>query len=386
MWKDNIEPLLLKRFPDSNQEQLRQAHAFAYGGCLIQDMGYYPFGNKFFSDLTHYVRSGDFVQNLLRESADLDQYAFALGSLAHYCSDNSGHPLINHAVSLSFPRLRARYGDSVTYAEDPKAHLRTEFSFDAVQVAKNRYSSQQYHDFIGFEVSKPVLERAFLKTYGLSLDDVLGRPNLAIGTFRRAASQLMPKLTRIAYLSSKDRMVNDKPSHNKNKYLYNLSRSEYEKEWGKEYRRPGLFARIVAFIVGWTPKIGPLKALDIKMPTHETEDLYLKSVNKTVANFRRELTNELNGQLDLPNLDFDTGEKPHLGEYSLSDKAYARLLDELCRRGVRQIRPDLKQNILGFYSKGEPNLRSKSDIKRWHKTQTDLALLRAVPSASVGKR
>lgn len=386
VWKDNLEPLLKKRFPDATEEQLRKAHAFAYGGCLIQDMGYYPFGSKFFSDLTHYVRSGDFVQNLIKESSDISEYAFALGSLAHYCSDNSGHPLINRAVALSFPKLRAKYGDSVTYAQDPKAHIRTEFAFDAVQVAKNRYSSEQYHDFIGFDVSKPVLERAFIKTYGLTLDDVLGHPDLAIGSFRRAASQLMPRLTRIAFLSSKDPVVKDKPTHNKNKFLYNLSRSAYEKEWGKDYRRPGVFARILAFIVRWTPKIGPLKSLEIKMPSHETEELYLESVNKTVANYRAQLTRELNSQLIIQNMDFDTGEKPRLGEYKLSDETYARLLDELCKRGPSQVRPELKQNILAYYSKGEPKLPDKCAKKRWHKTQTELAILKATPSASVSKR
>ena len=178
LWKDQIKPLLLERYPAATQEELRKAHAYAYGGSLIHDIGYYPFGNEFFSDLTHYVRTGDFVANLIGESADLNEYAFALGALAHYASDNSGHPLINHAVALTFPKLRAKYGEKVTYADSPKAHIRTEFGFDITQVAKNRYTSDQYHDFIGFQVSKPLLERAFLRTYGLPLGKVLGYEDL----------------------------------------------------------------------------------------------------------------------------------------------------------------------------------------------------------------
>src|ERR1700693_6358901 len=189
-WKDDIVPALLKRFPNATPDELLEAHAYAYGGAIIQDIGYYPFGNKFFSDLTHYVRSGDFVANLIREAADVDEYAFALGALAHYSADNSGHPLVNHAVALSFPKLLAKYGETVTYEESPKAHIQTEFGFDITQVAKNRYTSERYHDFIGFEVSKALLERAFLKTYGLRLEEVLGHPDLAIGTFRRAVSQV----------------------------------------------------------------------------------------------------------------------------------------------------------------------------------------------------
>ncbi|MEY2394881.1 MAG: hypothetical protein QOF94_1226, partial [Acidobacteriaceae bacterium] len=146
VWKDNIIPLLKNRFPAATDEELKKAHAFAYGGSLIQDMGYYPFGSKYFSDLTHYVRSGDFIVNMLNEATDLNEYAFALGALAHYAADNSGHPTINKAVGIQFPKLRKKYGDIVTYEDDPKAHIRTEFGFDVTQVAKNRYTSDRYHD------------------------------------------------------------------------------------------------------------------------------------------------------------------------------------------------------------------------------------------------
>src|SRR5512135_39958 len=215
LWKDQIEPLLLKRFPAATPAQLRHAHAYAYGGCLIQDIGYYPFGNEFFSDLTHYVRTGDFITNLLRESADLDQYAFALGALAHYSADNSGHPLVNRAVALAFPKLRAKYGQSVTYADAPRAHIQTEFGFDMTQVAKNRYTSDQYHDRIGFQVSRPLLERAFLETYGLRLEEVMPNVDLAIGTFRRAASQIIPEMTRAALTSYHAELVKENPNFDK---------------------------------------------------------------------------------------------------------------------------------------------------------------------------
>src|SRR5579864_1014468 len=172
LWADQIKPLLLKKYPGTTEDQLTKAHGYAYGGCLIQDMGYYPFGNRFFSDLVHYVRSGDFVVALMHESQDVNEYAFALGALAHYAADLTGHPVVNAAVPIEFPKLRAKYGNTVTFADDPKAHIRTEFGFDVVQVAKQRYSPDSYRNFIGFEVAKPVLERAFLKTYGIELKDV----------------------------------------------------------------------------------------------------------------------------------------------------------------------------------------------------------------------
>src|ERR1700676_502518 len=139
-WDTSIRPLLLKRFPDATKEELKEAHGYAYGGAIIQDMGYYPHGSKFFSDLTHYVRSGDFILALLRDAKDLDGYAFALGALSHYAADNDGHLIgVNQAVPILYPKLKKKYGDSVTYEKDPLAHVKTEFGFDVLEVAQGRY-------------------------------------------------------------------------------------------------------------------------------------------------------------------------------------------------------------------------------------------------------
>ena len=264
LWKDDIQPLLIKRFPAATADDLKKAHAFAYGGSLVQDMGYYPFGNKYFSDLTHYVRSGDFIVNLIHESSDLNEYAFALGALSHYSADNLGHPTVNRAVALEFPKLRKKYGDQVTYEDNPKAHIRTEFGFDITQVARNRYTSDRYHDFIGFEVSKPVLERAFQDTYGIPLSDVIANEDLAFGTFRRAISQVIPEMTRVAMLARKKELVAETPNFNERKFRYYLSRTNYQREWGKGYRRPGFGARVLAFFLKLVPKVGPFKAVDLK--------------------------------------------------------------------------------------------------------------------------
>src|SRR6202035_1284782 len=262
LWKDDIQPLLSKRFPGATPDDLKKAHAFAYGGSLIQDMGYYPFGSKYFSDLTHYVRSGDFIINLIDEASDLNEFAFALGALAHYSADNQGHPTINQAVGLEFPKLRKKYGKEVTYADNPKAHIRTEFGFDVTQVAKNRYTSDRYHDFIGFEISKPVLERAFQDTYGIPLTDVISNEDMAIGTFRRAISTVIPEMTRVALVARRQEIVKETPNFRAREFRYYLSRANYQKEWGRTYQRPGFGTRVLAFFLKFVPKVGPFKALD----------------------------------------------------------------------------------------------------------------------------
>src|ERR1700675_2937842 len=234
VWDTNIRPLLLKRFPAAAAEELKVAHGYAYGGAIIQDMGYYPHGSKFFSDLTHYVRSGDFILALLRDSKDLNGYAFALGALSHYAADNEGHLIgVNRAVPILYPKLKKKFGDLVTYEENPLAHVKTEFGFDVLEVAQGRYAPDSYHDFIGFQVSAPLLEQAFQETYGLDLKSVLANEDKALNSYRRDVSTLLPKATPISCSLKKDEIMRDAPGTTKRKFLYNLSRASYEKEWGR---------------------------------------------------------------------------------------------------------------------------------------------------------
>jgi len=373
--------MILQRYPNTTTDQLRQAHAYAYGGCLLQDMGYYPYGNKLFSDLVHYVRSGDFVINLLNESHDINEYAFALGALAHYTSDITGHPAVNRSVAQQFPKLQKKYGNEVTYEESPSAHIQTEFGFDVVQIAKQRYTSDAYHDFIGFEVSKPVLERAFRDTYGLELADIFGDVDKSIGSFRHAVSTLIPKMTKVALATHKVQLVKENPNFTKQKFLYNLSRAEYHKNWGTNYQQPGMGTKILAWIIKVIPKFGPLRALDIKTPDAQTENLYLKSVNNTVDQYRNYLGNVRAGTLRLPNADLDTGKTTEPGEYNLTDDTYAKLLDKLADKKYSSLNPSLQANILWFYQ----NPQSPTDEKKrknWDKTLKALAELKQQPGAS----
>ncbi len=388
LWKSRIEPMLRKRFPQATDDDLRQAHAYAYGGSLLQDMGYYPFGSKFFSDLVHYVRTGDFVVALLQDSSDLNEYAFALGALAHYVSDNSGHPTINRVVAIEFPKLKKKYGEIVTYGDDPKAHIRTEFGFDMVQVAKNRYTSDRYHDFIGFEISKPLLERAFFETYALKIPDVFGDEDLAIGTFRRSVSSMIPEMTRVALLSRKDQMVREDPNFDRKKFLYYLSRTNYEKEWGKGYRRPGVRERILAFFLKIVPKIGPFRALQFKIPTTQTENMYIKSVNQTVEDFQTTLQRSDARTLQLNNRDCDTGRKTTPGEYRLSDETYVDLLDKLAEHNFDDVSAELRDNLLNYFA--EPSLQKlsgeeKKDKNKWVKVEKEIEQLKQYSGTVAGK-
>jgi len=383
-WADDIRPLLLQRFPGLTEEQITEAHAYAYGGAVIQDLGYYPFGNSEFSNLVHYVRSGDFVRELLLESADANEYAFALGALAHYASDIAGHPTINQAVAIEYPKLRLKFGSSVRYAQDHTAHLKTEFGFDMVQVAKNRYASQQYHDFIGFQVSKSLLERVFAVVYGIELKDVLSHEDLAIGSYRYSVSRLIPEMTQVALRTHKKDIMHETSGFSKQKFLYRLSRSEYEKEWGKDYPKPGFGTRFLSALLHYVPKVGPFKAMAFNNPTPQTEEMYFKSINSTVDQYRVFLKEVRANSLVLPNRDFDTGRPTQAAEYSLTDDSYAKLLGRLSDGKFDRTTASLKGNILEFYSDLSAPFETKKDQGHWRDVVTSLGLLKAVvPSPSV---
>ena len=377
-WTDQIRPLLLQRYPGLSEDQIREAHAYAYGGAVIQDLGYYPFGSREFSNLVHYVRSGDFVVELLLESQDANEYAFALGALSHYAADIAGHPAVNQAVAIEYPKLRAKFGNSVRYGEDKTAHLKTEFGFDTVQVAKNRYASEQYHDFIGFKVSKELLERAFPVVYGVELKDVLTHEDLAIGSYRFVVSELIPRMTQVALQIHKKELMRETPNFAKQKFLYRLSRSNYEKEWGKDYVKQGVGTRILSTLLRFMPKIGPFKGLAFNNPTPQTEDLYIKSINTTVDQYRIFLEQVRTDTLVLPNCDFDSGKPTKAAEYSLTDDSYAKLLNQLSGRKFDRTSPELRANILDFYSDLSVLIATKKDEDDWKTVLSQLDQLKAM--------
>ena len=391
LWDRDIKRILVAHFPNATDDDLRVAHAFAYGGSLIQDMGYYPSENKFFSDLVHYLRSGDFVEEMIRDAQDLNELAFALGALAHYVSDNTGHPFVNQAVALSFPKLGKKYGKEVTYAKDPKAHIRTEFGFDVLQVAQQHYASQSFHDFIGFAVAKPLLERAFLRVYGIELRTLLPDEDRAIGNYRHALSVWIPRFTEVALITKKKELEST-PNFNPRKFRYIVRRSEYEKEWGKNYNRPGFFSRFMAVLIRILPKIGPLKTLDVKIPNQRTEKIFVRSVEDTVDAYHVLLVRISSpalpqagdqGDPKLANFDLDTGEPTEPSEYSLADKTYAHLVNMLAQGNYGTATPELRANVLNFYRDLGRPLETKRHKDEWRELQRQLDELRKQSTPAV---
>jgi hypothetical protein len=379
-WDTSLKPLLLKRFPDATSGELREAHGYAYGGAIIQDMGYYPHGSMFFSDLAHYVRSGDFVVALLHDSKDLNEYAFALGAMAHYAADTDGHRLgTNRAVPVLYPKLKKKHGDFVTYEDDPLAHVKTEFGFDVLEVAKQRYAPDSYHDFIGFQVAAPLLEQAFRETYGLDLKKVLSNEDKVIGSYRRDVSKLIPRATRIAWSLKEKEIEKDVPGITRRKFLYNLSRSSYERNWGKDYQRPTFWDHFLAFLYKILPKVGPLRVLQLKTPTPETERMFQASFNATMDRFRGLLKEQGEGRLNLANNNFDVGEFTPPGKYRMNDDAHAKLLDKLAEQNFADMTPDLRAELLDFFSDPNVPYATKRNPKEWNKVEAELQQLKSTP-------
>ena len=375
-WDDVIAPMLKARFGAASADAIKTARAYAYGGSVTPDMGYYPFGSHFFTNLLHYTRSGDFVEALIRDARDVNEYAFALGALAHYVADSTGHPLgTNRAVPLEYPKLRAKFGDEVTYVEDPKRHVMVEFAFDVVHVASGAYLPQAYHDFIGFEVATDLVERAFRETYAIEMKDVFASEDLAIGTFRYTVGTTIPQMTQVAWEKKRDEIERLTPQLQRSAYIYTFTRRQYESDFGTAYRRPGVFARFFVWVVRVMPKIGPFRALAFQTPSPEAERLFTDSFKASRERYRMLLQDVRDNHLDLRNTDFDTGQPTRRGEYTLADETYAELLARLSSK--KAAAPDaLRADIMRFYGKVEPAAaRDKKERKALEKIEKQLAML-----------
>jgi len=332
IWDRTIAPLLRARF-HASADTVQHARAYAYGGCVIQDIGYYPFSSRKFGDLVHYVRTGDFVEALIADARTPDEYAFALGALAHYVGDAIGHERgINPSVPRIYVKYAKKFGDSMTYAQNPSAHLKTEFAFDVVQVARGKYAPTAFHEFVGFEIARPLLERAFEKTYGLPFDSVFADLDISIGSLRFAVGTAIPTMTKVAWQTKRDEIERLIPGVTEATFVQTWSREEFERRWGTTYRRPSALHKVLAVVLRVIPRVGPFKTLSFRAPTPETEQLFLKSFDAAVERYRTLVAAAGRGRIALENVNLDTGRPIRAGDYPLADTTTARWQEALRRR------------------------------------------------------
>ena len=353
-WNESIRPMLLARFPSATEEKLRVAHAYAYGGASIQDMGYYPFGKQFFSNLTHYVRSGDFIAWLFRNSRTLDEYAFAIGALSHYMGDSIGHSeVINPATAVEFPKLERKFGKAVTYDQSPHGHIRTEFAFDVGELGDADFAPPAYLRHIGFNVPRKFLEQAFINTYGFDIHEVLGRARPALRSYRTSVRSIIPAVAEAEVVLHRHQFPPHPDDEAYRTFAERVARTNYERRWKHTYRGPGLRAHLLAVLVLIVPKISSASDLAIKIPNPTTEEWYLRGVNDTVDAFHnvlQKIAADYGRTVRLTNIDLDTGDHVKRGDYPLADQTYAQLLARITSKPYRTIPADLKRNIIDYYA------------------------------------
>lgn len=388
-WQDSIRPLLIARFPGVTEAQLREAHAYAYGGCTMQDMGYYPFENEFFSELAHYVRSGDFINNLFREAQTVDEYAFAIGALSHYLGDSFGHSMAtNPSTGIDFPKLASKYGPIVTYDEDPHAHVRTEFGFDIGQLYERTFAPTAYMKFIGFHTPRALLERAFRVTYGFDIHGLFGRTRAALHSYRFAVRKFLPAFAGAEVILHGKQFTADTGNDGYDEFIKQLQRADYERRWAYTYKKPGVGPHLLALVIKIVPKVGPAAMLAIKVPDKKTEGLYMDSVNRTAAAYREllgKLLQNPQATLELPNRDLDTGQKVRPGGYKLTDETYAKLVAQLTRDKTITIPAGVKRDILDYYADPNAPISTKRDKRTWKRLQAQLEILRGMKTESDGR-
>lgn len=382
-WEDNIRPLLLARYPGISPAALNEAHAYAYGGSAIQDMGYYPFGKQFFSNLTHYVRTGDFIAALFRNAHNANELAFAIGALSHYLGDNTGHSeCINPATAIEFPKLERKYGEIVTYDESPHGHVRTEFAFDIDQLSHHRLAPAAYLRHIGLKVPRALVERAFYETYGLPLNEVLGPEIPAIRSYRSSVRSFIPRFAHAEDVLHGSHFPQDVDDAAFEQFARDVQNADYQRHWNGSRKDAGFFTHVVAWFIVIVPKIGVVSDLAIRGPNKQTEQLYVRSVNDTMSQFRdvlQKLYQQPDAPIVLANRDLDTGNLVRPGSYALTDETYAVLLQKITAKPDRHVPFGIRRDLLAFYADPNAPIVTKRNQKAWSKVQDDLATLREMP-------
>lgn len=379
-WDQSIVPLLKEKFPQATDSLLQEAHAYAYGGAVSPDMGFYPFGSKLFTNLVHYVRSGDFVTALLRDAGTLNEYAFALGFLSHYVADNYGHPLAtNRSVPLVYPKLEKKYGHVITYAQDRIAHMRMEFGFDVLEVAKGNYASQAYHNFIGFKVDTAVLAKAFMETYGLNINKVFNNHfQLSVETFRWIVANIFPAITKAGWVAKKGKIKKNKATKATKHFSYKMHQKQYDKQFGKGYSRPGFRAALLSFLIRVLPKVGPTRALRFRAPTPQAEKYLEQSIDTVLYHYTIHLKQLNDHHLNLKDKDFDTGNPTANCEYSLANQTYTEWVLRLKENDFENVDDPLRKNILHFFDlpeKRKIKSRRKDDCESFYEAYEQLSAI-----------
>ena len=351
-WEKSILPLLKSKYPASTEEALKDAHAYAYGGAVAPDMGFYPFGSKLFTNLVHYVRSGDMVNALLKNANNLNEYAFALGFLSHYNADNHGHPLAtNRSVPLVYPKLQKKFGNKITYAQDKISHMRMEFGFDVLQVTKGNYASLEYQGFIGFKVDTSILARAFMETYGLDINKVFGNHlSLTVEVFRYTVANIFPLITKSAWATKSLNIVNTDSTASAKHFRFKMRQKQYNKQYGTGYKRPGIFPVFLSLFIRVLPKVGPLRVLKFKIPNAASEKYFIQSFDTIIQKYTSQIEQLQQSNIHLKDINYDTGESTQSCEYSLADDTYRKWILALKKNEFKDVTNPIKQNILVFYN------------------------------------
>ncbi|MGA8732219.1 MAG: zinc dependent phospholipase C family protein [Terracidiphilus sp.] len=425
-WKESIVPLLLSHYPNLTAAQLDEARSYTYGGCVIQDIGYYPFGDVSYSNLTHYVRSGDFVVNLFRNAQNVNELAFAVGALSHYVGDSIGHSqATNVAVPVEFPKLREEYGPVVSYAEGKHQHVRTEFGFDIEEISHHRMAPIHYLRHIGLRVPVRQLALAYYQTYGIAEKFSGGRARrFNIPGYRFAARNFIPRIAYAVTMLHRRHEPADPNTPEMQEFANEVAAVAADDNWQHYRRKAGIGTYVLAGIIFVIPKFGPLTLVAVKGPTESTEGDYIHSVILSTAILRRvlarftppssthslapntnasdnhaahapvqvrpgdpaaaaqDLLQSRDPRHPLPDRDLDTGRVVQPGAYSLMDSTYANLLHRLTRHPERPIPPGIKENILAYYANPDLPITTKKDPKKWAQVQADLATLKAMPTST----
>jgi len=216
----HINALLLKKIPAGKPRRIEQAQAYAYGGAIIQDSWLLPIRQPLFKR-PHAFTSAAAISSkaLLARRQGCPRVRFSPSVRSRITLRTT--TVIASAPTEPFPICyrppeeirRQRFVLRTTGWR----HVKTDLVSTSTKSAE-RYAPDSYHDFIGFEVSRPVFEQAFRETYALS-ERVLCERKTKFSSYRHDVSSIQ---SHASPGTSRKTIKDDIQNATKRKFLFNL--------------------------------------------------------------------------------------------------------------------------------------------------------------------
>ena len=344
-WGLTLVPLIRQRFPNATDRELTEAHAYARGGSISPILVLSARESFVFRPAA--LRSHRrFRQPSVNWGQLSGRICVRLGMLGHYEAPAGIRKRPIFRCPSSIPSSSRNTATPSPMRTHPRAPT------NSIRCAAGR-SSQRNTDLfehsIDFKVPRDALERAFAETYGLQLNDLFDNYDIAIYTYRWGFRTIINEGTGIAWALYRKDIESNEPGVTSKEFVREISRGDFERQFGKAFLEPGYLPRFVGFLGTLVPDVGPLKRLPFKPLPDSVQKLYFRAYRHASERYVHEVAAICANKAWLENINLDTGRADKSGEYAPADEAWVDLLELHDKSHFANVRDDLASDFRAHF-------------------------------------